>query len=144
MFTGLINNPKALKWLFYTVFIAFLPILIRLIIWLFGNFPNFAVYSISDIYLFSLIVHLSVLHELRHITDIELLQWSEKFITLSEVFMIITMIFILCAFLNEAGKNFHEYALLGMAIFFAFVSFIIGINVFYKICCQIPNSSTDL
>lgn len=142
MFTSFLDNPKALKWLFSTVFVAFLPILIRFIVWVFGNFPDFSVYSISDIFLFSLIVHLSVIHELRHIVSEELKGWKEKFIILSEVFIFIIMIFLLCSYLNEASKNFNEVALLVMSIFFALVSFVIGFNIFYKTCCQIPESST--
>lgn len=136
MFGKLFNTPKALRWLFYTVFIAFLPILIRLILWIFGDFPTFLVYSISDIFLFSLIINLSVIHELRHITDEMLSSWKEKFTTVSEILIFIIMIFLICSYFNEAAKNFNEMALLSMAMFFALVSFIIGINAFYRIHCQ--------
>lgn len=141
MFTSFLDNPKALTWLFSTVFVAFLPILIRFIVWGFGNFPSFSIYSISDIFLFSLIIHLSVIHELRHLVREELKGWRDKFIALSVVFIFVIMIFLLCSYLNEASKNFNEVALLVMSIFFAFVSVVIGFSIFYKTCCQVPDSS---
>lgn len=138
MFNIFIETPKTIRWLFYTVFIAFFPILIRFIVWLFGNFPNFLCYSITDIYLFSLIIHLSILNEFSHIVDDNLMKWKEKFYILSLVFIFTIMIFLFCAYLNEAEVNFNKPALLGMAIFLAIISFIIGYSVFYKIHCQAP------
>ncbi|EMN1777838.1 hypothetical protein MXF92_000181 [Acinetobacter baumannii] len=137
MFQLFIGTPKAVSWLFSTVFLALFPCLIRVVIWAFGDFKGFFVYSITDIYLFSLVIHLSILHELRHLDDPTLKNWKEKFIALTDVFILLTMVFLICAYLKEAGVSFKEYALLWMGVFLAIVSFVIGFSVFYKLYCQV-------
>lgn len=127
------SNLKSLRWLGYTVGIAFLPILLRLLICFFTQDSTIKInaYAIGDIILFSLIIQLSILTEIDNIADPKSSLWRERNKILG-ILWLIALSFLLClSLISEGGKELvNGTNLLICSIVIAVVNFIIGFRFF--------------
>ena len=127
------SNLKSLRWLGYTVGIAFLPIILRLLICVFtqGSTINISAYAIGDIILFSLIIQLSILTEIDNVSDAETSVWRERG-KIMGILWLITLSFLFClSLISEGGKDLvNGTNLLICSIAIAVVNFILGFRFF--------------
>lgn len=127
------SNLKSLRWLGYTVGIAFLPIVLRLLICFFtqGSTINISAYAIGDIILFSLIIQLSILTEIDNVSDPKSSLWRERNKILG-ILWLIALSFLLClSLISEGGKDLvNGTNLLICSIVIAVVNFILGFRFF--------------
>jgi hypothetical protein len=135
-------TPMAIKWLIGTVSIAALPIILRLLVWCFASqplLPGFSLYSTPDIFLFSLIIYLSVMLEAKHIECLGETKNTISYICLGLIIFI--TILLSFAFLNDAKAVMKQTALLYTSIMIALVSFLVGFCFFYFFDAKIKESS---
>jgi hypothetical protein len=127
------SNLKSLRWLGYTVGIAFLPIILRLLICFFTQDSTISIsaYAIGDIILFSLIIQLSVLTEIDNVSDPKSSLWRERNKILG-ILWLIALSFLLClSLISEGGKDLvNGTNLLICSIVIAVVNFILGFRFF--------------
>lgn len=128
-----LGTTKAVRWLYSTAFIAFLPILFRGLIWSMSSSDKIEPLSISDLFLFSLVINLSILNELRHLDDLKIAEWKEQFTSLSQITIFIISPLLFCTYVQEIQPLFKEIVLRWVSIFMAIISFIVGYAIFYKI-----------
>lgn len=137
-------SPLAVKWLVGTVGIAALPIILRFLVWGFTPspyLPGFSLISITDFFLFSLIIYLSVLMEAKHI---KCLGEEKNTISYLCIFLIILVsIFLTFAFINDAKGIMRYWVLLGTSLFSALFSFIVGFCFFYFFSVRLAESSKE-
>ena len=62
---------KKIKWLIYTVLVGLLPILSRLMVWIVTKTGSVEILSSSDFVAFGLILHISNINEIEHISNLE-------------------------------------------------------------------------
>ncbi len=129
----MISNLKSLRWLGYTVGIAFLPILLRLLVCFFtqDSSISISVYAIGDIILFSLIIQLSILTEIDNVSDAETSVWRERG-KIMGILWLIALSFLLClSLISEGGKDLvNGTNLLVCSIVLAIVNFVLGFRFF--------------
>jgi hypothetical protein len=127
------SNLKSLRWLGYTVGIAFLPIILRLLICFFTQDSTISIsaYAIGDIILFSLIIQLSILTEIDNVSDSESSLWRERN-KIVGILWLIALSFLLClSLISEGGKDLvNGTNLLICSIAIAVVNFILGFRFF--------------
>ncbi|EOW9232412.1 hypothetical protein ACOA57_003631, partial [Vibrio cholerae] len=64
-------NNKKVKWLIYTVVVGLIPILSRLFSWLVTKDNIIPAFSASDFIAFGLVLHISIINEVEHLSDID-------------------------------------------------------------------------
>ena len=137
-------SPLAVKWLVGTVAIAALPIILRFMVWIFASPPllsGFSLFSITDFFLFSLIIYLSVLIEAKHI---HCLGEEKNTISYVCIFLIILVsVFLTFAFINDAKGIMRPWVLLGASLFMALFSFIVGFCFFYFFSVRLAESNKE-
>ncbi|WP_336957241.1 hypothetical protein [Acinetobacter johnsonii] len=137
-------SPLAVKWLVGTVGIAALPIILRFMVWGITPspyLPGFSFISITDFFLFSLIIYLSVLMEAKHI---KCLGEEKNTISYVCIFLIILVsIFLTFAFINDAKGIMRHWVLLGASLFMALFSFIVGFCFFYFFSVRLAESNKE-
>jgi hypothetical protein len=74
------------KWLFYTVAIGALPMIIRFAAWLFSTSGHIDLFILSDLVYFGLILHISTLNEMGHVIQISE-DWKVRQTAMSVVFI---------------------------------------------------------
>ena len=60
---------KKIKWLIYTVLVGLIPILSRLLIWLVTKEGTVEMLNASDFVAFGLVLHISNINEIEHISS---------------------------------------------------------------------------
>lgn len=129
----MISNLKSLRWLGYTVGIAFLPILLRLLVCFFTQDSSISIsaYAIGDIILFSLIIQLSILTEIDNVSDAETSVWRERG-KIMGILWLITLSFLFClSLISEGGKDLvNGTNLFVCSIVLAVVNFVLGFRFF--------------
>lgn len=118
------------KWLMYTVVIGLIPIILRFFLYFtLSNNYSINIISLSDIAIFGLIIHISIINELEHYSD---KNWKIKQTVVSMLFIIIySFLFALITFSNEVLVIFDKNITI-LIILMSFVSFFIGYSVHYN------------
>ncbi len=118
------------KWLMYTVVIGLIPIILRFFLYFtLSNNYSINIISLSDIAIFGLIIHISIINELEHYSD---KNWKIKQTVVSMLFIIIySFLFALITFSNEVLVIFDKNITI-LIILMSFVSFLIGYSVHYN------------
>ena len=62
-------SDKKIKWLTYTVFVGLIPVIGRLAVWLISQDRDMGFLNAADFIVFGLIVHISIINEIEHLTD---------------------------------------------------------------------------
>lgn len=119
------------KWLMYTVLIGLIPIILRLLLYFFLS-SKYAVeiINVSDIIIFGLIIHISIINELEHHSEDK--NWKTKHIGFSVFFIIIySSLFALMLFSNEVIEVIDS-KINFLVIIMSLVSLLIGFTVHYN------------
>jgi hypothetical protein len=114
----------------YTVVIGLIPIILRFFLYFtLSNNYSINIISLSDIAIFGLIIHISIINELEHYSD---KNWKIKQTVVSMLFIIIySFLFALITFSNEVLVIFDKNITI-LIILMSFVSFLIGYSVHYN------------
>ncbi|MDR1962441.1 MAG: hypothetical protein LBQ50_01520 [Planctomycetaceae bacterium] len=70
IFGGVMLGDQS-RWLFYTVFIGALPMIIRFIAWSLSKSADISMISATELVFFGMILHVSCLTELEHAVDFD-------------------------------------------------------------------------
>lgn len=124
------ENRKT-KWLIYTVVIGLLPVIIRALLWLVTEDSSLESLNISDIIIFGLIIHISIINELEHSN--EKAEWKTKQNGMSILFITVySALFALILLSNEVSPMIDKNNITVLVIVMSIVSFFIGYSVHYN------------
>lgn len=124
------ENRKT-KWLIYTVVIGLLPVIIRALLWLVTEDSSLELLNISDIIIFGLIIHISIINELEHSN--EKAEWKTKQNGMSILFITVySALFALILLSNEVSPMIDKNNITVLVIVMSMVSFFIGYSVHYN------------
>ena len=76
-------------WLIWTVMMSSMPIFLKFLAWLISNNDTVKALEPSDIVIFGLILHVSIINELQHIDDEKSKSWKTVGLGLSIIFIIL-------------------------------------------------------
>lgn len=124
------ENRKT-KWLIYTVLIGLLPVIIRALLWLVTKNSSLELLSVSDIIIFGLIIHISIINELEHSSEED--EWKTKQNGISLLFITVySALFALILLSNEVSPMIDKVKITILVILMSIVSFLIGYTVHYN------------
>jgi len=134
MLSRLLSDRRSINWLIYTVGVALIPIIFRLLTWLFTTSTTIPLISIGDFLLFSLIIHLSIINEISHIDDENHANWRDSNVGFSTLWIIFLTFMLTLSFLSEAIPSLIKVTvLLWSCIVLAIVNLIIGLRVYHNL-----------
>lgn len=124
---------KKVKWLIYTVLVGLIPIISRFLVWGVTQSGTVNLLAASDFIAFGLILHISNINEIEHLSDSDK-SWktiqngtSILFIALYSVLFCLTM-------LSEGVPGFVDSQVIKLCVMaLAFISFSISFSVFHRI-----------
>lgn len=124
---------KKIKWLIYTVLVGLIPIISRLLVWGVTQSGIVNLLAASDFIAFGLILHISNINEIEHLSDSDK-SWktiqngtSILFIALYSVLFCLTM-------LSEGIPDFVDSQVITLCVIaLALISFSISFSVFHRI-----------
>ncbi|MDO6681204.1 hypothetical protein Q4551_02790 [Oceanobacter sp. 5_MG-2023] len=124
---------KKIKWLIYTVLVGLIPIISRFLVWGVTQSGIVNLLAASDVIAFGLILHISNINEIEHLSDSDK-SWktiqngtSILFIALYSVLFCLTM-------LSEGISGFVDSQVIKLCVIaLALISFSISFSVFHRI-----------
>lgn len=124
---------KKIKWLIYTVLVGLIPIISRFLVWGVTESGIVNLLAASDFIAFGLILHISNINEIEHLSDSDK-SWktiqngtSILFIALYSVLFCLTM-------LSEGISGFVDSQVIKLCVIvLALISFFISFSVFHRI-----------
>ena len=124
---------KKIKWLIYTVLVGLIPIISRFLVWGVTQSGIVNILAASDFIAFGLILHISNINEIEHLSDSDK-SWktiqngtSILFIALYSVLFCLTM-------LSEGIPGFVDSQVIKVCVIaLALISFSISFSVFHRI-----------
>lgn len=124
---------RKIKWLIYTVLVGLIPIISRFLVWGVTQSGMVNILSASDFIAFGLVLHISNINEIEHLSDADK-SWktiqngtSILFIALYSVLFCLTM-------LSEGVSGFVDSQVIkACVISLAFISFSISFSIFHRI-----------
>lgn len=124
---------KKIKWLIYTVLVGLIPIISRFLVWGVTGSGIVNLLAASDFIAFGLILHISNINEIEHLSDSDK-SWktiqngtSILFIALYSVLFCLTM-------LSEGISGFVDSQVIKLCVIvLALISFFISFSVFHRI-----------
>lgn len=134
MLSQLLSDKRSTNWLIYTVGVALIPIILRLLTCLFTTSTTIPLISIGDFLLFSLIIQLSIINEISHIDDENHANWRDSNIGFSTLWIVFLTFMLTLSFLSEAIPDLIKVTvLLWCCIILAITNFIIGLKVYHNL-----------
>ena len=124
---------KKIKWLIYTVLVGLIPILSRLFVWGVTESGVVSVIVASDFIAFGLILHISNINEIEHLTDDEK-SWKTVQNGTSIAFIAFYSVLFALIMISEGIPKFIDAeAIKNCAVGLAVISFLISFSVFHRI-----------
>ncbi len=124
---------KKIKWLIYIVLVGMIPILSRLLVWTVTNPGTVSSITASDFISFGLILHISNINEIEHMSD-ENKSWKTIQNGTSIAFIALYSVLFSLVMLSEGIPSFVDDQVIKVcAISLAIVSFLISFSVFHRI-----------
>lgn len=129
MYADIKMNDRYIKWMFYTVVVGLIPIIVRLFVCLITNNNSMNLLVPSDIIVFGLVLHISTLNEIEHFENED--NWKTKQIGVSIIFMILYSILMASALFSEIQPTLIDMTvLLYCSVSMAMVSLLLTSSVF--------------
>ena len=123
------------KWVIYTLLAGFIPIIIRIITFLYVNKTGLGLlFDEIDFIILGLILNLSNIHELENKNDVNQ-NWKTKMIGVSQFKIILLSAILALGYISEAMKNenFNDLILKSCAIGISFVSLLVSYSIFDRL-----------
>lgn len=121
---------KKVKWLIYTVLVGLIPILSRLIAWGVTKEGHVTLLSPSDFVAFGLVLHISNINEIEHITSDDA-EWKTIQNGVSIIFIATYSVLFALTLIDE--KIIDTKAITTCAIVLSIVSFLLSYSVYDRI-----------
>lgn len=124
---------KKIKWLIYTVLVGLIPILARIFVWSVTESGVVSLIMASDFIAFGLILHISNINEIEHLTDDEK-SWKTIQNGTSITFIAFYSVLFALIMISEGAPRFLDVdAIKSCAVGLAIISFLISFSVFHRI-----------
>ena len=126
-------NTKKNKWLIYTVLVGLIPILSRFLVWLVTEPGVVSLITASDFIAFGLVLHISNINEIEHLTDNEK-SWKTTQNGTSITFIAFYSVLFSLVMISEGtpaiiNPDVIKYCTIVLAV----ISFLISFSVFHRI-----------
>jgi len=133
---------KKTKWLIYTVLVGLIPILSRIFVWSVTESGVVSLIMASDFIAFGLILHISNINEIEHLTDDEK-SWKTVQNGVSIAFIAFYSVLFALIMISEGIPSFIDIeAIKNCAVGLAVISFLISFSVFHRISKIAANEET--
>lgn len=124
---------KKVKWLIYTVLVGLIPILSRFLIWGVTETGVVSLIAASDFIAFGLILHISNINEIEHLSDDEK-SWKTIQNGTSIAFIAFYSVLLALIMVSEGVPSFIDTDIIKKCtISLALISFAISFSVFHRI-----------
>lgn len=124
---------KKVKWLIYTVLVGLIPILSRFLVWGVTEAGVVSLIAASDFIAFGLILHISNINEIEHLSDDEK-SWKTIQNGTSIAFIAFYSVLLALIMISEGVPSFIDTDVIKKCtISLAFISFAISFSVFHRI-----------
>lgn len=124
---------KKVKWLIYTVLVGLIPILSRLLVWGVTESGVVSVITASDFIAFGLILHISNINEIEHLSEDEL-SWKTIQNGISIAFIAFYSVLFAIIMVSEGIPSFIDIDVIQKCtVGLAFISLMISFSVFHRI-----------
>ena len=124
---------KKIKWLIYTVLVGLIPILSRIFVWSVTESGVVSLIMASDFIAFGLILHISNINEIEHLTDDEK-SWKTVQNGTSIAFIAFYSVLFALIMISEGIPSFIDIeAIKNCAVGLAVISFLISFSAFHRI-----------
>ncbi|MFT6909482.1 MAG: hypothetical protein ACJAS1_006201 [Oleiphilaceae bacterium] len=124
---------KKIKWLIYTVLVGLIPIISRFLVWGVTQAGTVSILAASDFIAFGLILHISNINEIEHLSDSDK-SWKTIQNGTSILFIALYSVLFSLIMLSEGAPEFVDYQVIRISvIILAAVSFLISFSVFHRI-----------
>jgi membrane-associated PAP2 superfamily phosphatase len=126
-------ESKKIKWLIYTVLVGLIPIIARILVWGVTQTGTVSLFAASDFIAFGLILHISNINEIEHLSDSDK-SWKTIQNGTSILFIALYSILFSLIMLSESIPNFINTQVIKICvIFLSVISFLISFSVFHRI-----------
>lgn len=133
---------KKIKWLIYTVLVGLIPILSRLLVWGVTKSGTVSILATSDFIAFGLILHISNINEIEHITD-DNKSWKTAQNGTSILFIALYSVLFALVMLSEGVPTLIDSNVIKVCtIALAFISFLISFSVFHRLS-RVPKAGVS-
>lgn len=124
---------KKVKWLIYTVLVGLIPILSRFLVWVVTEPGVVNLVTASDFIAFGLILHISNINEIEHLSENEK-SWKTIQNGTSIAFIAFYSVLLSLVMISEGIPSFvNDDVIKKCTIILALISLIISFSVFYRI-----------
>lgn len=132
-------KPSKSKWLAYTVLVALIPILCRVLLWVIAKADTVAPFAASDVVAFGLVMHISSINELEHVTSPKDRPWKTIQNGISVLFIALYSVLFGAMLLAERNPALIDSsALLKCVAALAGTSLILGFSVLHRLNASRP------
>ncbi|WP_299660847.1 hypothetical protein [uncultured Psychromonas sp.] len=126
-------GTKKNKWLIYTVLVGLIPILSRLLVWLVTEPGVVSLITASDFIAFGLVLHISNINEIEHLTSDEK-SWKTTQNGTSITFIAFYSVLLALIMISEGTPSIvNPDVIKYCTIVLAFISFLISFSIFHRI-----------
>lgn len=124
---------KKIKWLIYTVLVGLIPIISRFLVWGVTESGIVNLLVASDFIAFGLILHISNINEIEHLSDSDK-SWKTIQNGTSILFIALYSILFCLTMLSEGIPEFVDYKVIKLCVIaLALISLSISFSVFHRI-----------
>ncbi|MFB2744880.1 hypothetical protein [Aeromonas veronii] len=133
---------KKIKWLIYTVLVGLIPILSRLFVWCVTEPGIVSIITASDFIAFGLVLHISNINEIEHLSDDEK-SWKTIQNGTSIAFIAFYSVLFALIMVSEGMPLFIDaVAIKKCTVLLAAISLLISFSVFHRISNIYGNEQT--
>ncbi|MBB1350164.1 MULTISPECIES: hypothetical protein [unclassified Pseudoalteromonas] len=126
-------STKKNKWLIYTVLVGLIPILSRFLVWLVTEPGVVSLITASDFIAFGLVLHISNINEIEHLTSDEK-SWKTTQNGTSITFIAFYSVLLALIMISEGTPSIvNSDVIKYCTIVLAFISFLISFSIFHRI-----------
>lgn len=125
-------NHKKAKWFTYTVLVGLIPVASRFFIWLVTN-GNTDLVNASDFIALGLVLHVSNINELEHVSKRSLLSWKTAQNGISIAFIAFYSSFFCLTLLAEKVVIIDTFNVLMITAGMAVVSLFLSYSIYHRI-----------
>lgn len=135
------NNK--IKWLAYTVLVGLIPIISRLFVWLTAKAESMQLLAATDFVAFGLVLHISNINELEHISSEQNKDWKTIQNGVSLTFVALYSVLYAVLLIGEKNPSLIDLrAMLICVISLAVVSLLLSLSIFHRLSKFTPLEQT--
>ena len=123
-------TDRKTKWLIYTILVALIPAVARMVVWLISQSPDTDLFNAVDFIIFGLVLHISNINELEHFNEREE-SWKTVQNGASVFLLIVYSVLLTSHLFGEANPGLIDTQTMKIgAILLGIISFLISYSVY--------------